>query len=417
MIQHANTRRSQKPMKHKNGFTKILFILMMMSMISSLIFIFLWTHVALNQSNDLFEVLMDDDEKAVPDLIPMKTKISFTTQKTFYPTLTDSEAIDCTELLAKFRADEIESAKNKEDRDYRRSYVAINLDTDKPFYVSTHDPKIDSVRGQIIQDRRYYEFELTKRVVEIFEGKRAKGEECIMLDVGANIGWFSLVAAAHGASKVYSFEPNLQNSVRFCESLSLNRWLHDDRSQDHVLPIAKGVGTLEEVNTMYATSSILNNPGSFTFQKEKAYFFNHIDEHNNTVKVPSVIGEMQMTTLDLFAKRHGWFDSKPCIALFKLDVEYFELEVLQGAEKLLKSNVIETIAMELKEEYPKVRKSNIIELLYSSGYEIYKHGRWMGPKIDIETVYENWQDLVEDIQNNKYGENVMFRLQSIKLKR
>lgn len=390
-------------MQQIKGFKKLLFMFMLMAIFIPCVFIFTSTPYALHHHNFMFE--MDDDEKAA-------LETSESVQSKMQSIVSDPESIDCTEILARFRADDIEIAKNKEDRDYRRSYVAVNVDTDKPFYVSTHDPKIDGIRAQIMQQRKYYEFELTQRVVEIFEEKTAKREECIMLDVGANIGWFSLVAAAHGASKVYSFEPNLQNTVRFCESLSLNRWLHDDRSQDFVMPIAKGVGKKEETKTLYATSKILDNPGSFTFQERYAYRIETTDENNNVVRVPSVIGEMQITTLDLFAERHKWFETQPCIALFKLDVEHFEFEVLQGAKKLLKSNLIEVIAMELKTSYPKSVKSDIIKLLYTSGYEMYKHGRWMGPNKNVEQVYDNWQDLLEDIHNAKYGENTMFRLRT-----
>lgn len=397
-------------MQPKKGFKNIVFIFMLIAIVSPCMFIFTSTPHALHNFNDLFG--MDEDEKASLDLITTNIKMSESVQNEVYSIVSDPESIDCTEILARFRADDIEIAKNKEDRDYRRSYVAVNVDTDKPFYVSTHDPKIDSVRAQVMHQRKYYEFELTQRVVEIFEEKNAKGEECIMLDVGANIGWFSLVAAAHGASKVYSFEPNLQNTVRFCESLSLNRWLHDDRGQDFVMPIAKGVGNVEETKTLYATSEILDNPGSFTFQERYAYKIKTTDENNTVKYVPSVIGEMQITTLDLFAERHKWFTTQPCIALLKLDVEHFEFEVLQGAEKLLKSNLIEIIAMELKSSYPKSVKSDIIKLLYTSGYEMYKHGRWMGPNQDVEQVYDNWQDLLEDIHNQKYCENVMFRLRT-----
>jgi hypothetical protein len=34
----------------------------------------------------------------------------------------------------------------------------------------------------------------------------------------------------------------------------------------------------------------------------------------------------------------------------------------------------------------------------------------MGPNKRVEKVYDKWQDLVEDINKEKYGENVMFRL-------
>ena len=53
------------------------------------------------------------------------------------------------------------------------------------------------------------------------------GKESIFLDVGGNIGWFTLLAKAHGASKVYTFEPNPVNVVRVCESLKLNGWEDD----------------------------------------------------------------------------------------------------------------------------------------------------------------------------------------------
>ena len=235
----------------------------------------------------------------------------------------DTEATNFSEILTKFRADEIEVAKiNNGDMNYQRSFATITK-TDKPFYVATHDEKIDSVRAGIVKYQFYYERELTKRVAEIFEEKSSQGKESIMLDVGANIGWFSLVAAAHGATRVYLFEPNLQNTVRFCESLSLNRWLRDDRSKDVVIPIAKGVGNREDQRELYAVDEY--NPGSFTFQKARAKKF-----MNENETAPKVIGKMEITTLDSFAERHGWFDSRPSIALFKLDEEHFELEVFEG---------------------------------------------------------------------------------------
>ena len=119
------------------------------------------------------------------------------------------------EVLQNFRNDEIEATKTRTiqegkqntTRNYKRTFATITS-TDKPFYVATHDKEIDQVRSDIMKYSWYYERQLTARVVEIFEEKSAQRKESIMLDVGANIGWFSLVAVAHGAMKVYSFEPN-----------------------------------------------------------------------------------------------------------------------------------------------------------------------------------------------------------------
>lgn len=305
----------------------------------------------------------------------------------------DPEATDCTGLLTMFRAGKIDAMKNKGGFNYKKSYATLT-NTDKPFYAAMHDKKIDKVRASTFEDGYYYERQLTNRVAEIFDEKSAQGQESIMLDVGGNIGWFSLVAAAHGATKVYTFEPNLQNTVRFCEALSLNRWLHDDRSKDVVIPVNKGASNHNGQEKFYETKP--NNPGSFSFAKLRGD--------------AKVMGELDLTTLDSFAERHGWFELKPNIALFKLDVEQYEPEVLEGADKLLKARLIEKIAMELKPKHTVDAKRKIIRSLVDAGYELYMHGNFLGPSQNVTKVYSGWEDLVEDVINETYKENVMFRL-------
>lgn len=313
---------------------------------------------------------------------------------------TDPDSTDCTELLQKFRAGEIKVAQNRngpegELYNYQKTFATITK-TEKPFYVSTHDKPIDTVRSRIMKSQVYYERELTNRVAEVFKKKSAEGKESIMLDVGANIGWFSLVAAAHGATKVYSFEPNLQNTVRFCESLSLNRWLHDDRSRDVVIPISKGAGNKNERKSFYQGDGI-SSPGSYTFKKAFS-----------VEKEP--IGELEVTMLDSFAERHGWFDSKPSIGFFKLDVERFEPEVFEGADRLLKSRLIEKIAMELKPNLSSEQQFKMVQTLFDGGYELVMHGGMTGPHKPVTKTYGAGEELAADIFNMKYEENLLFQL-------
>jgi len=251
-----------------------------------------------------------------------------------------------------------------------------------------------------MKHHRYYEHALTERVAEVFDETVQKNESSLFLDVGANIGWYSLVAVAHGASKVYSFEPNLQNTIRFCESLSLNDWLRDDPSKDVVVPISKGVGNKEESRKFYAKGAG-NNPGEFSFKGRNS---------------DKVVGTMEITTMDLFADRHGWFQSKPSIGLMKVDVEHFELEVMEGAVRLLQSNLIEKIAMELKHDHPLESKRKILQFLYGAGYELYMHGTWMGPHKKVDKSYNSssFDELLQDFHEKKiYGENVMFALSGL----
>ena len=93
----------------------------------------------------------------------------------------------------------------------------------------------------------------------------------------------------------------------------------------------------------------------------------------------------------------------------KLDAERFERYVIEGAERLIWANLIETISMELKPESLKADKSKILSILYSAGYEMYLHGTWQGPKNEVKE-YSRWEDLLADIDNKKYGENIMFRI-------
>jgi FkbM family methyltransferase len=346
-------------------------------------------------------------------------------------TYIDPEATDCSEILTTFLKKQIQVAKNHDDIDYRRSFVAISDSENKdiqPFYVATHDKKIDSVREIIFNKHFYYEQELTKVIANYFQTKKVNGQKSIMIDVGANIGWFSLVAAAHGASRVYSFEPNLQNTIRLCESLSLNHWLKEDRSQDVVIPISKGLGDEEDQKQMYAVDEF--NPGSFTFSKGHAKRFPLKDEDGNLIYNKNgqkmvdykVIDTLSITTLDLFAERHGWFHNdddsgtkKSLIGIMKIDVEHFELEVLEGAKELLQSQMIEIITFELKTNEPRDRKSRIVQILFEAGYRLHMHGTWQGPKHIVTKVYENWEDLAADFDLEKegkslYGENVLFKL-------
>jgi len=330
--------------------------------------------------------------KPLPPTTEMPNPVQLTPE---LPTPVDPEGTDCTAILELFKSDKIPAAKNTGDKNYRQSFVALSK-TSKPFYFASHHPNIDSARSSLFSSQMYYEHELTKRVTEIFQEKAANNQSAVLLDVGGNIGWYSLLAAAYGASKVYSFEPNLVNTVRFCEALSMNRWLHDDRGKDVVIPITKGAGDSERRQKMYKVDR--TNPGSFSF--------------DNLYTDKEVVGEFEITTLDLFAERHGWFESKPLIALFKLDVESYELHVLKGAKKLLKSGLIEKIAMELKYDQDKQVTAEIVHLLFDSGYELYMHGGVSGPNTKVQKSYKTWNQLSKDFVNEIIGENVIFRFRS-----
>ena len=229
---------------------------------------------------------------------------------------TDPSSVNCNLLLQDFRDGKIEEMERKPG--FEKAFLTRTT-TEKPFFWSCHKPDLDSARGTSCEKGMYYEKQLSKRIVEVFEKDAQNGKESIMLDVCGNIGWFSLLAAAHGASKVYTFEPNPANMVRFCESLTLNGWVDDgQKKKTTLIPIMKGVGAKEEVLPLYRAHEY--NPGSFTFSQSRARKLN-----GNTI-----VGGLPIVTLDSFAEEHGWFKTRPSIAFFKLDVEGFEANIMEG---------------------------------------------------------------------------------------
>lgn len=132
----------------------------------------------------------------------------------------------------------------------------------------------------------------------------------LFVDVGANIGWFSLNAARYLAvDKVLAFEPDPGNHALLCDNLELN-----DLSE-RIVPVACALGasrTLASLNRYRAT-----NPGRHSLLQ--AY------GHGRSL--------VAVETLDAVLDHLGHGDA-PIHAL-KLDVEGYEPAVLAGAARAL----------------------------------------------------------------------------------
>jgi FkbM family methyltransferase len=320
----------------------------------------------------------------------------------------DPDALNCKAYLQDYRDKKLNEMERK--KGWEKSFVT-RTSTPKPFYWSLHSPALDVARATSYEKGAYYESQLSKRIMEAFDGKTQTNSDSIFLDVGGNIGWFSLLAAAHGASKVYTFEPNPANLVRICESISLNHWLrYDDRSKDTVIPIPKGLSNMPSKQKLYRANE--HNPGSYTFSREiaaRGHQARTREETTRYLETEGVVGEIEILTLDDFARSHGWFESKPSIGFFKLDVEGFEPFVIDGAKELFRSRIVELFAMEMKPLHKSQAKSEMLDVIFNAGYELYMHGAYKGPHKIVTEKYSNLKDLVDDIVANKFKENLLFR--------
>ena len=186
------------------------------------------------------------------------------------------------------------------------------------------------IKKLITRENYHHEFEMYR--------KYAHG---IVLDIGANIGIHS-VYLARLAEKVYAFEPVSDTYKRLEETVRINH-------TSNVYPILSAVGNTNTTTTMqifergYSSWNSLGAPDSS--------------------KKPITTETVPMVTLDTWVEREHITD----IGFMKIDVEGYELGVLEGATKLLSEHRVKALSFEVTRMQNK-NPEPIFKLLHSYGY-------------------------------------------------
>lgn len=173
-------------------------------------------------------------------------------------------------------------------------------------------------------------------------------DSSLFLDVGANIGSCSLLALSAGAT-VVAFEPLPSNLFYFHESIaSLNpQW----KDRVTLYPVALGSSKKEE--TIYTEPG---NAGNSALE-----FPTRARRENSKV--------VQVLRLDDILK------PPISIAVLKMDVQGYEIHVLEGAKRLLESKSIQIIQTEISTEWLKNLSrlpSQLCSFLWKSGYDLFE---------------------------------------------
>ena len=168
-----------------------------------------------------------------------------------------------------------------------------------------------------------------------------------VLDVGAHVGYFSLLAAkAVGPEgKVYSFEPEPENFRLLTENATLN-----------------GYRQIEAINRAISAT-----------EGEVPFFLTALDTGRHSLfqhGLPeSTVVEVQTITLDRFLEDRGW----PPIGMLKIDVEGAELDVFRGMKQMLGRTLPSFMIVEYNPSLVKNAGSDPLEFLNlpaSSGFQV-----------------------------------------------
>ena len=189
--------------------------------------------------------------------------------------------------------------------------------------------------------------------------------EDLFIDVGANLGSYTILAASVAGARVYAFEPIPSTYERLLDNVRLNRL--EQRATCFNQGIGAGPGTIAFTGDSGATNHALAS-----------------GEQNDSVV------DVEVTSLDIALR-----DELP--ALIKIDVEGYETPVLEGAEETLKKPSLHSVILELNGSGDRYGfdESRLRELMFDHGFRTYSYD----PAA---------RSLVESDGTNPYTDNTLF---------
>ena len=204
------------------------------------------------------------------------------------------------------------------------------------------------------------------------------------LDIGANVGYISLVLAkcVGKSGKVFSFEPDSKNFASLKRNLALN-------PDCNIAPIAKAVSDSHQPIRLYHAKFDFNAGAHSMLPSEK---------HS------SDFVEIEATTIDEFVTSHGLKK----VDVIKIDIEGAEMKAFNGMTETLR-NSRPLIVCELCEEH-QVR----------AGYTTQAVKKWMAETFDMQAfkVMESGKLKETPIEETHLADNIVFvpheRVQEVK---
>lgn len=245
--------------------------------------------------------------------------------------------------------------------------------TNPSFKIITHYQ--NDVISNAIRIFRSWEPRLTEIITEMLS-KKVNG---IFIDVGANLGYYSLLAGSLGY-KVVAFEPLNKNYNVFQKSIDQNNF-NIILSNKAVTNQSNQTISLQYVNT--------NMGGASSFQQG-------LSQQATTI------------TLDDYFK-----DKEEDIAFIKIDTEGYEPEVILGAQNLIKNGKIGIILVEITPEFRSVELyAQMIWYLLNNNYIMFDIGsheyghlrtntNHLNTLIDHRIVINKYESVIEKIKDIK----------------
>jgi len=210
-------------------------------------------------------------------------------------------------------------------------------------------------------------------------------EDDHFIDVGANIGSYTILAACVSKANVISFEPIPQTF----NSLQLNIRLNNIESK--VRAINKGLGDRNAVLRFTSAYDTVNHV--------------LIDNTRNDFI------EVEVITLDDYFSDEGILMP----SLIKIDVEGFELNVLKGAGKILQNDALKVIIVEINGccNSFNIKEIDIHNKIISYGFKPYQYHPFLREFLLLESFIPNGNTIYirdEEFVSKRLKSSVSFKV-------
>ena len=198
----------------------------------------------------------------------------------------------------------------------------------------------DDLVSHEIATRGYWELRFPNQLLELAGESSRLPSTGTFLDIGANLGFYSLLFAQHGYD-VLAVEPMLLNRKAIAASLCANPSL---AARIRLLPLALGTRGTERIRCVVRADDRNAGNGKLSCSAEERCerAVQHpgrslgVAAHDSSSAAHATICEpVRMSTLDeLLAREQRHLAASPIVAV-KIDVEGFECNVLSGGRSLL----------------------------------------------------------------------------------
>ena len=215
-------------------------------------------------------------------------------------------------------------------------HIASSVTGGSDFDMSLHDPEKEVISMTIKKDG-CFECDILRPLMSALDNSK----NASLIDIGGNIGMYSLHAASHGRNAI-AFEPLQINQERLCQSTLLNPGFEDNiQVVSRALTNEKNLSYVDFNTEWFDKAVFKRNRGQLNYgtMKSGAGF---------DKKPDGVLGKdyALATTIDSLLNLHILPPGGSHIVL-KVDVEGSECRALSGASEYLRTVKIDYVALEM----------------------------------------------------------------------